>query len=148
MVASTVGAAAAGAAAVDVRVSVVRPLAMCVLVAMTAKLVLDASVLTHLRPRSRSVGTKGARRWAPDDLARTAILLRDDLSAATAARSLCGIAGGIVVPVLLLVADDPGSLDVTLALAIVSLGLVVAGELAERWLFFTAEAGPRMPGSA
>ena len=64
------------------------------------------------------------------ELGRTAVLLKGELRRLTLARFVLGAAaaGAVVVPP-------------------VAVALFVAGELVERSLFFTAEAGPRMPGA-
>lgn len=58
-------------------------------------------------------------------------------------RLLAGIAGGLVLP--LLAAWGAGSM--TLAWSAAIFVLVAAGELAERYLFFTTGVAPRMPGA-
>jgi len=76
----------------------------------------------------------------PDsDRARTALLLRRDLAMPTAWRFGLGSAGavGLVVAAAL---GTPWA-------AAGGLGLLVAGELVERSLFFTAVTTPRMPGA-
>jgi Fe-S-cluster-containing dehydrogenase component/DMSO reductase anchor subunit len=78
------------------------------------------------------------------DLGRTASLLTGELRRPFVARLAGALAGGVVVPVIVLAVPSG------LAGAVVaSIGLVVlvAAELCERWLFFTAVAGPRMPGA-
>jgi DMSO reductase anchor subunit len=73
------------------------------------------------------------------DLAKTAQLLRGELRHTLLARVVLGLAGGVVVPLIVL-AGAP--------VAALGLLLVVAAELLERRLFFMAVAAPRMPGIA
>jgi Fe-S-cluster-containing dehydrogenase component/DMSO reductase anchor subunit len=78
------------------------------------------------------------------DLGRTATLLSGDLRRAFELRLGAALAGGAVVPLMVL-----ASPSVLFGTVVASAGLVllVAAELCERWLFFTAVAGPRMPGA-
>ena len=119
--AATLAVAAATGAAVGA-------LATAVIVAAIAKLLSDAVVLVP-------------RRAAHPELARTAVLLRGELARFTTARFLLGALGGVVAPALTSVVASGA-----VAVAVVGFALLVAGELVERSLFFTAEAGPRMPG--
>lgn len=79
------------------------------------------------------------------DLGRTAVLLTRDLRSRRSWRLGLLAAGGLVMPSVLLVWGDPAGGG---AVAVTALGLaaVVAGELAERSVFFAAASGPRMPG--
>jgi len=101
-----------------------RSLASILMGATAAKLVWELSVLRH-------------RGSGDGDLAKTAQLLLGDLRGQLLARLGLGVAGGVLVPLLVL-AGVP--------LAALGLVLVVAAELVERRLFFTAVAAPRMPG--
>ncbi|MGH9183451.1 MAG: DmsC/YnfH family molybdoenzyme membrane anchor subunit, partial [Acidimicrobiales bacterium] len=76
--------------------------------------------------------------------ARTAHLLAREQAAATGWRLGAGALGGVAAPLLLL-ADSPRP-PAAAALAVAGLVAVLAGELLERWQFFTAVAAPRMPG--
>jgi Fe-S-cluster-containing dehydrogenase component/DMSO reductase anchor subunit len=84
-------------------------------------------------------------RHAPDDtpLGRTARLLRGPLRVHWRTRRILGIAGGIALPLAALAVPDARLTAGATALGLV---LAVAGELAERRLFFTAASRPRMPG--
>jgi Fe-S-cluster-containing dehydrogenase component/DMSO reductase anchor subunit len=97
------------------------------------KLAGEATLLGHLRARRHSV------------LKRMAILMVRDLQLVTGSRFLCGALGGIVIPGLTLVTgpDAPGSHPVA---AVISLVLLLGGELMERLLFFKAAPASRMPG--
>jgi hypothetical protein len=61
------------------------------------------------------------------------------LASVTIARFVCGTLGAVVLPALASLAGTPVALG--------ALGLCLAGELAERYLFFAAAAPARMPGS-
>lgn len=121
----------------SVRTDVVRPLALVVLVATVAKLAGEAAVFRHLRSATYT------------DLRRTAMLLGNELATVTTWRYVTGIVGGLVAP-LGLVAIAAGPTDApqgpAIAIALVGLLTVTAGELCERWQFFTAITSPRMPG--
>jgi formate dehydrogenase iron-sulfur subunit len=108
------------------------PATLIILTAITLlKLGGELSVLRH--------GT--VHEWTP--LKRTARLLVGPLRIALAVRVAVAIAGGLALPLLAF-----GSLiDVTSSVAIVMFVLLFTGELAERYLFFTAVSPTRMPGS-
>jgi Fe-S-cluster-containing dehydrogenase component/DMSO reductase anchor subunit len=107
-------------------------LAGTLVVAAGIKLVAEAAVFLHLRDRHHSVGK------------RLALLMRGDLGRVAAARFLCGIAGGLVLPALGFALAGSG--QATLALAVAAFVLVLAGEFCERYLFFAAAPASRMPG--
>lgn len=97
----------------------------CVFVGFTlAKLLFDAAIV-RLSDGDRS-----------DPLVRSAVLLLGPLRATVARRMQLAIAA-IAISILSL-AFAP--------LAVVAAAAAFAGELAERWLFFTAVTGPKMPG--
>ncbi len=79
------------------------------------------------------------------DLDRTARLLRGPLRGWLSLRYGLGIAGGLVLPAIVL---NTASTQPAVAggLAVLSLGLLITGEWVERTLFFTASPKPRMPG--
>ena len=89
------------------------------------------------------------RRLAESELSslqKTAFLLRGVLKRPAGLRLFLGLAGGLAMPALAAVAAasaDPGS---TAAAATLALAALVAGELTERYLFFTAVVRPKMPG--
>jgi Fe-S-cluster-containing dehydrogenase component/DMSO reductase anchor subunit len=104
------------------------------------KLLVDASVLAHLKSPRVS------------DLKRTALLMWGELSTLTQARFLIGAVGGLAIPLLLPTFFSATAAHVRLpnaALALAALGclLLVGGELIERSLFFMAAASPKMPGA-
>jgi len=101
--------------------------ALCAIAAF--KLAYEAAAFRHLARRQHTA------------LKRAAILMKGDLAAVTAARFVCGLVGGVLLPALV----GWGGVDgASVALAIVALTL--GGELCERWLFFTAATAPKMPG--
>ena len=96
------------------------------------KLGFDVAGLRHIAERRYSV------------LKRMALLMLGELRAATALRFGFAIAGGGVVPILLILGSiDPANVVFAVSLA---LGCLMLGELAERYLFFRAAPGSRMPG--
>jgi DMSO reductase anchor subunit len=103
-----------------------------------AKLVWEAAVFRHLL----------LARMTP--LKRSAILMTHELSNVTLARFALGLLGGLVMPTLLL-SHLPSLSDTSLVQFTATTGLLFvacfAGELLERYLFFTACATPRMPGA-
>jgi DMSO reductase anchor subunit len=113
---------------------------MCptLLVLASAKLLWEASLLRHLFSRSLT------------QMRRSAMLTSGELSNVALARFAAGLAGGVVIPAVLLyrLSQGDGAAD-TIALAALTALLFLAclaGELLERYLFFAAVAAPRMPG--
>jgi formate dehydrogenase iron-sulfur subunit len=129
---AVLGGRAAAAALVDVA----RPVSIALIVVVALKLVGEGSVFRHLLADGSG------------DLKRTAMLLSGDLRRWTWARFGAGIAGGLILPSA--VFGVMGSAGPSSALCTIIAGAallaVVAGELAERSLFFKALASPRMPG--
>lgn len=78
----------------------------------------------------------------PNSLAQTAKLMRQDLSQITAGRFACGVIGGLLLPLMVLLAG--ASLGFPLAVAAVVFCLT--GEMAERFLYFAAVVPLKMPG--
>ncbi|MEX2658568.1 MAG: DmsC/YnfH family molybdoenzyme membrane anchor subunit [Acidimicrobiales bacterium] len=74
-----------------------------------------------------------------DDLHKTAQLLRGPLAATLRWRIALGASGGLALPAAVVLGGPRW-------LALAAVALLVAGELVERRLFFTAAAPPRMPG--
>ena len=108
------------------------------LVAIAAlKLAFEAFVFRHLRQKQNS------------PLKRTALVLRGELRPVANSRFICGFAGGMALPALMVASSSgqqAGS-GVFLGLAAGALfAIALAGEILERYLFFTAVAPPRMPG--
>jgi DMSO reductase anchor subunit len=83
-------------------------------------------------------------------LKRSALLMTGDLSNVTLARFALGLLGGAILPVLLAseaaaLSTDPVSLQFVI-LTVFMFATCLAGELLERYLFFSACAAPQMPG--
>jgi DMSO reductase anchor subunit len=112
------------------------PLPFVVMVVTLAQLAAQATLFGHALDREMS------------ELRRTALLLRGDLRRVAVARFACGVVGGGLLA-LILFANLSGPAPTAVAALVVAtamLVLTVMGELAERWLFFTASRPPRMPG--
>ncbi len=114
------------------------PLLCGTLIVLTiAKLAWEASIFRHLL----------LGRMTP--LKRSAVLLTHELSSVTLARFALGLLGGVLMPLFLL-SQLPALSSANLVQFTATTGLLfvacVAGELLERYLFFTACAAPRMPG--
>lgn len=122
----------------DVLAAYGRPWCLVLAVSMAAKLIVEVSVLRHLRQKQAS------------SLRRSAVLLMGDLAAETKSRFICGFVGGMALPGMLLHAasQSPGEMSDGLICLVVGALFVVclAGELLERYLFFAAVAPPKMPG--
>ena len=103
-----------------------RLLGQVLLLAMTAKLVVDLSALLHLGDRRHTAHK------------RSAILMTRELRGWTWARFALGAAGGLLLPAI--------GIDGA-AIASSAFLLCLCGELCERYLFFTAATAPRMPGA-
>jgi DMSO reductase anchor subunit len=76
-------------------------------------------------------------------LNKTARLLAGTLGFAARVRVVVGFAGGVLLPALFLMNGAGTAGD---GLAVAALICCVAGELLERYLFFTAVAPVKMPG--
>ncbi len=117
-------------------VSLVNALLMVVVGVGAMKLLFEASVFRHRRARQHTV------------LRRMALLMLSDLSGVTFVRFAVGVVGALLLPAMVLAAlahPTPGS-SVALYAAALSLACLMVGELAERYLFFRAAPGSRMPG--
>ncbi len=109
------------------------------LVAITiTKLAWEGAIFRHLWLRNMT------------PLKRSALLMTGDLSNATLARFALGLLGGAILPTILAVDARALSDGRALVQFVVLTGLLfaacLAGELWERYLFFTACAAPQMPG--
>jgi formate dehydrogenase iron-sulfur subunit len=109
-----------------------RPLAGLLAAVCATKLAWEAMILRHLSDLVTELG-------------RTALLLSRELQTVTLWRFAVGAVGGVLLPLLILLGSLPPVPSVVVACA--SFLGVVAGELLERWQFFTACAAPGMPGS-
>jgi DMSO reductase anchor subunit len=79
-------------------------------------------------------------------LRKTAALLHGPLWRQARLRQFLGLAGGIVLPAVTIASAAWGSPGVTATAAILALATSIGGEMAERYLFFTAVVRPTMPG--
>lgn len=117
-------------------VNVTRTVVLSVMAFSAAKLLLEASLFRWL--------------WSPHTTSwkRAAALHVGPLGEVTLARFACGLLGGVFLPLLALqlAATDAQPLVKFLVVAASVLALL-AGEFLERYLFFAAAAGPRMPGA-
>jgi DMSO reductase anchor subunit len=109
-----------------------RALLWFVIAGSAIKLAVEASALLRVRDRRRSA------------LKRMALVMLGDLAPLTRARFACGVAGGLVLPLVGLGVLDAGA---TRALSVAVLATLLAGELLERTLFFRAAPASRMPGA-
>lgn len=95
------------------------------------KLSFEASLFRYLLRRQNHL----LKRWA------------GELSRVTLSRFACGMLAGILIPLFLLNHQTPPVSNLTLSLINTILFIAcLAGELLERYLFFSAVAAPRMPG--
>src|SRR5690606_13045483 len=101
---------------------------------LAAKLRCEATVHRHLDDQE------------PNPLQKAALLLRGDLKVPHQLRFNAGMVGGMLLPILWLFRGVGASAGWDLGLALAVAGLVVVGEILERYLFFTACVPPRMPG--
>jgi len=99
-----------------------------VAIVMTVKLLWELTVFAHLRDRE----------WT--SMRRSALLMAGALRSVTIVRIVCGALGSVILPVLVAF----GCLPPIVAAGILPLSL--AGELLERYLFFTAVIPLKMPG--
>jgi formate dehydrogenase iron-sulfur subunit len=108
---------------------------LAIAVLMATKLAGEAVGFRYLRRPEHPEHPEGARR---------ARVLTGPLRTATWRRFGLGVGAGVALPLLAAVtADGPTSSLVSAALATLVLAGVVAGELIERTLFFTASSAPR-----
>lgn len=113
-----------------------RHLAVVLAAAVAVKLAVEASLLRH------------ATGPASHELTRTARLLTGALWKSSGWRLGLGLVGGVVLPlgVALVLAEMPGAVGAATVGAWTAAGVLTAGELVERWQFFTAASARRMPG--
>ena len=116
-----------------------RPLCRLLLVSVIAKLLVETSIFLHLRSSQHTPHK------------RSALLLTGELSMVMMRRFFFGIFGGVILPLVLLgehslVSGGYHPLFIG-ATAVLMLGLLLAAELHERYLFFVASVAPKMPGT-
>ena len=132
--------------------SIGRPLCVMVVSATMVKLLGEAVFL--LRGRREHAATAGAiiitgtTDMRAQDLYRTARLLTGALRRVTVWRFGAGLVGGVALPLWewKLQAGSSPRVALMVAVGLVSLVTLTAGELAERDQFFRAVSVPRMPG--
>jgi DMSO reductase anchor subunit len=121
-----------GLALANVLVGAQRSIGFGLIATSAIKLAIDLHILTHLSDPRYSL------------LRRTALLLCGPLARVSGLRVALGVVGGIVLPAA---AMALGAYPLfRTSLASVAFVLLLAGELAERSLFFTAVVRPKMPG--
>jgi hypothetical protein len=125
-------------AAREVMVTYGRALCVVLATAMALKLLFEASLFRHLRQKQNT------------PLRRSALLMSGELAAAVKSRYIAGFLGGIAIPGMLLAtateaAQAPGEGFIAIAVG-AAFFACLAGELIERYLFFTAVSAPKMPG--
>jgi Fe-S-cluster-containing dehydrogenase component/DMSO reductase anchor subunit len=79
-------------------------------------------------------------------LRKTAALLRGPLRRPAVWRRCLGVVGGVALPALAAFAAVAHRPEVASVAAALALAASIAGEIAERYLFFTAVVRPKMPG--
>jgi len=117
-----------------------RSLCQTLAVVATLKLLFEATIFTTLRHKRHTA------------LKRTALLLTGELSMTTASRFFVGVMGGVILPLVLLgehqLAPEFGFHPIFVGVvSLLVLSLCLAGELLERYLYFTAVVAPKMPGT-
>jgi len=105
-------------------------LAGIVIISALLKLALEISVLRHSTDLELT------------PLKKTALLITGKFQPLTMIRLVCVMLGGLGLPLLLTMHFTPAPK----MLAIAAFALLLAGELLERFLFFTTVAAPKMPG--
>lgn len=118
-----------------------RPLPLLLAFGTTVKLAWEHRLLrradTELAEGSRPP-SDGFDAWS---LAQSALLMLGRLGVLARARILLGVVGGVLAPLLSVLPGLP-----ILPIAGAALGCCLAGEFAERYLFFRCVVPPRMPG--
>jgi formate dehydrogenase iron-sulfur subunit len=99
-------------------------------------------VFTAVKLLGEAIFLRHARSIDPNDRTRTARLLVGPLAGSTSARFAFGIAGGVLMPLVLIAIHGRH-----VVLCALTLLLVTCGELVERYQFFRAVSAPRMPGA-
>jgi Fe-S-cluster-containing dehydrogenase component/DMSO reductase anchor subunit len=135
------GAAATLGIQVFARAQTVFLITATALVAATtaAKLVLELRIFRHL---------EGANAVTPTPLNKSARLLAGELGPIARLRVGCAVFGGLICPELVISRLAYGSMPGTamIGMVLATFVLCLAGEILERYLFFTAVSPVRMPG--
>src|SRR5262249_20284213 len=105
-------------------------------VTTAAKLLFEASLFAHRHSRQMS------------PLKRSALLMSGELASATRWRFAPGFLGGILLPAGRVGLDDSAAPALSLLHFVIigQFATLLAGELFERYLFFSAVVASRMPG--
>lgn len=116
-----------------------KPLAIALMVCAAIKLLWEIALFLHLSDHRNS------------PLKRSARLMSGPLAGVLLARLACGFLGGVVMPGFLLIqseqATTPGAVGIKQVIIVGMLFIAcLLGEMFERYLFFAAVSGPRMPG--
>lgn len=111
-------------------------LALVLAATVAVKLGVEASLLRH------------ATGPVSHELTRTVRLLTGTLRKSSVWRLGLGLVGGVALPLTIALAltDDPRAAGEATVAAWTAAGALTAGELIERWQFFTAASARRMPG--
>jgi formate dehydrogenase iron-sulfur subunit len=106
------------------------------MIATALKLLFEAALFGHL----------GSRQMTP--MKRSALLMTTDLARTATWRFALGTVGGLLLPAYWLCRAEPAATGPFLLYAVVvgQFVMSLAGELLERYLFFTAVVASRMPG--
>ena len=106
------------------------------IVAVACKLAFEASLFIHLRSKQHT------------PMKRSALLMTGDLATAAKWRIALGVVGGILMPAFWIwqVRQTASASIFSHVLLTGQFAALLAGELLERYLFFTAVVAPRMPG--
>ncbi len=110
-----------------------RALAVVLIVVSLVKMAYEVSLLRHAGARLQTAEKRMAR------------VMLQELRPVTEARFVAGAVGGVVAPGLALLLPSAAS-PIHVVLWFIALGLVLAGEFLERYLFFRAAPASAMPG--
>ena len=114
-------------------------LSLIMAVAFTGKILWEATIFRHLKDPTYSV------------YKRSALIMKNHLLTATRLRYMFGVAGGIVLPMMIYLTSSMKGTEVNLnflmLLSLISFVFALAGELLERFLFFSAVVSKKMPGA-
>ena len=105
------------------------------MIIVACKLMFEASLFLHLRSKQQT------------PMKRSALLMAGDLAPAAKWRFVLGVVGGLVLPALWIwqVRQAASAAIFSHVLIAGQFAALLAGELLERYLFFTAVVAPRMP---
>ncbi|MCA9405585.1 MAG: molybdopterin oxidoreductase, partial [Candidatus Omnitrophica bacterium] len=98
------------------------------------KLLFESSILIHLTKSDLSIFKK------------TALLMTGALRRFTAVRFICGVIGGILLPLLICQMYAQLTSGTILFFVLLSFSCLLTGEFLERYLFFRAVVPLKMPG--